>query len=270
MRAELEAGAADRRRLHRRARRRLRRRLRGRRARSSGTRAASTASRRTDPRRRASFSRATGRGSGMLGVSGNRQPVSLQGVSPVMRKAIVDTEDRRFYENNGIDYIGILRALKSDVSSGGYAQGASTIEQQLVRNLYLTPAAVAQPEDRPRPASPSRWTSSGARTGSSRRTSTTSTSGRRRTGSTPPPRRTSASTRRISRSTRRRCSRGCRRRRRRTTRSTGRTPRGHDARRSCTRCSQAGDISAAATDRLCTVHSACTHEQHPDSRVRRT
>jgi penicillin-binding protein 1A len=76
---------------------------------------------------------------GMLGVTGNRQPVSLQGVSPLMRKAIVDTEDRRFYQNNGIDFIGILRALKSDVSSGGYAQGASTIEQQLVRNLYLTP-----------------------------------------------------------------------------------------------------------------------------------
>jgi penicillin-binding protein 1A len=76
---------------------------------------------------------------GMLGVTGNRQPVSLQGISPLMRKAIVDTEDRRFYQNNGIDYIGILRALKSDVSSGGYAQGASTIEQQLVRNLYLTP-----------------------------------------------------------------------------------------------------------------------------------
>ena len=76
---------------------------------------------------------------GMLGTTGNRQPVSLQRVSPVMRKAIVDTEDRRFYENNGIDYIGIMRALKSDVSSGGIAQGASTIEQQLVRNLYLTP-----------------------------------------------------------------------------------------------------------------------------------
>ncbi len=53
---------------------------------------------------------------GMLGASGNRLPVSLQHISPVMRKAIIDTEDRRFYENNGIDYIGILRALKSDVS----------------------------------------------------------------------------------------------------------------------------------------------------------
>jgi penicillin-binding protein 1A len=76
---------------------------------------------------------------GMLGASGNRLPVSLQHISPVMRKAIIDTEDRRFYENNGIDYVGIVRALKNDVSSGQISQGASTIEQQLVRNLYLTP-----------------------------------------------------------------------------------------------------------------------------------
>jgi penicillin-binding protein 1A len=76
---------------------------------------------------------------GLLGASGNRQPVSLQRISPVMRKAIIAIEDRRFYENNGIDYIGIIRALKSNVSAGGITQGASTIEQQLVRNLYLTP-----------------------------------------------------------------------------------------------------------------------------------
>ena len=76
---------------------------------------------------------------GLLGATGNRQPVSLQRISPVMRQAIVAVEDRRFYENNGIDYVGIIRALRSDVSAGGFAQGASTIEQQLVRNLYLTP-----------------------------------------------------------------------------------------------------------------------------------
>jgi penicillin-binding protein 1A len=76
---------------------------------------------------------------GMLGASGSRLPVPLTKVSPVMRKAIIATEDRRFYDNNGIDYIGILRALRSDVSSGQFAQGASTIEQQLVRNLYLSP-----------------------------------------------------------------------------------------------------------------------------------
>src|SRR5579859_1322530 len=76
---------------------------------------------------------------GMLGASGSRLPVPLQKIDPVMRKAIIDTEDRRFYDNNGIDYIGILRALRADVSSGQFAQGASTIEQQLVRNLYLSP-----------------------------------------------------------------------------------------------------------------------------------
>jgi penicillin-binding protein 1A len=76
---------------------------------------------------------------GMLGTSGARFPVSFQRISPVERRAIVDTEDSRFYENNGIDYIGILRALKTDVATGGIAQGGSTIEQQLVRNLYLSP-----------------------------------------------------------------------------------------------------------------------------------
>ena len=76
---------------------------------------------------------------GLLGTSGARQPVALRRIRPMMRQAIIDTEDSRFYSNNGIDYIGIMRALKSNVSAGGIAQGGSTIEQQLVRNLYLTP-----------------------------------------------------------------------------------------------------------------------------------
>jgi membrane peptidoglycan carboxypeptidase len=75
---------------------------------------------------------------GVLGASGARLPVPLVKFSPVMRRAIIDTEDSRFYENNGIDYIGILRALETDVTSGQLAQGGSTIEQQLVRNLYLS------------------------------------------------------------------------------------------------------------------------------------
>src|SRR5205814_3850417 len=52
---------------------------------------------------------------GLLGARGVRQPVALRRVSPAMRKAIVDTEDRRFYSSDGIDYVGIVRALKSDV-----------------------------------------------------------------------------------------------------------------------------------------------------------
>jgi penicillin-binding protein 1A len=76
---------------------------------------------------------------GTLGATSNRLPVGLNRISPLMRKAIVDTEDRRFYSNDGIDFIGILRSLKDDVFAGGIVQGGSTIEQQLVRNIYLGP-----------------------------------------------------------------------------------------------------------------------------------
>ena len=83
---------------------------------------------------------------GLLGATGNRQPVSIQRINPVMRKAIVDTEDRRFYSNNGIDYIGIVRALRSDVSSGGYAQGA--LDDRAAAGAQPLPhsPAVAQPQ----------------------------------------------------------------------------------------------------------------------------
>jgi penicillin-binding protein 1A len=76
---------------------------------------------------------------GTLGATSSRMPVSLHKISPVMRKALIDTEDRRFYSNDGIDLIGILRSLMADVFAGGTVQGGSTIEQQLVRNIYLSP-----------------------------------------------------------------------------------------------------------------------------------
>ncbi len=76
---------------------------------------------------------------GTLGATSSRMPVGFNKISPNMRKAIVDTEDRRFYTNDGIDFIGILRSLKADVFAGGAVQGGSTIEQQLVRNIYLSP-----------------------------------------------------------------------------------------------------------------------------------
>ncbi len=76
---------------------------------------------------------------GTLGATSNRLPVGLNKISPLMRKAIIDTEDRRFYSNDGIDFIGILRSLKDDIFAGGIVQGGSTIEQQLVRNIYLSP-----------------------------------------------------------------------------------------------------------------------------------
>ncbi|HET7573326.1 MAG TPA: biosynthetic peptidoglycan transglycosylase, partial [Gaiellaceae bacterium] len=74
---------------------------------------------------------------GALGASRTRIPVSFDQISPEMRKAIVAAEDRRFYRHGGVDWIGVLRALKSDVSTASASQGGSTLTQQLVRNLYL-------------------------------------------------------------------------------------------------------------------------------------
>ncbi|MEO7026548.1 MAG: PBP1A family penicillin-binding protein, partial [Caulobacteraceae bacterium] len=52
--------------------------------------------------------------------------------------AFVAIEDRRFYEHAGVDPIGIARAIVSDLSQGRAREGASTITQQLARNLYLS------------------------------------------------------------------------------------------------------------------------------------
>jgi penicillin-binding protein 1A len=67
----------------------------------------------------------------------NRTIISSQDIAPDLKHAIVAIEDQRFYEHNGVDLQGLMRALAVDVSSGGAAQGASTITEQLVGNLYL-------------------------------------------------------------------------------------------------------------------------------------
>src|SRR4051812_29136999 len=74
---------------------------------------------------------------GTLGASLDRVPVSFAQISPKLRGAIVAVEDRRFYDHGGVDYKAVVRALVSDVGSGGANQGGSTLTQQLVRNLYL-------------------------------------------------------------------------------------------------------------------------------------
>ncbi len=68
----------------------------------------------------------------------NRTPVTSSEISPLLKTATVDVEDKRFYQHGGVDYQGVLRAAYEDVTAGGVVQGASTIEQQLVRNVYLT------------------------------------------------------------------------------------------------------------------------------------
>ncbi|MBP2387152.1 transglycosylase domain-containing protein [Paeniglutamicibacter kerguelensis] len=68
--------------------------------------------------------------------SENRQPVKLDDISPIMRKAIVSIEDERFYEHNGIDVRGIARAAMNNFTSSSQ-QGASTLTQQYVNNLLI-------------------------------------------------------------------------------------------------------------------------------------
>ena len=54
-----------------------------------------------------------------------------------MGQAVVATEDERFYRHDGIDAIGILRAIPYDVSHFSLAEGASTITEQLAKLVYL-------------------------------------------------------------------------------------------------------------------------------------
>jgi len=58
-------------------------------------------------------------------------------IPPMMRDAIVATEDRRFRYHPGVDPIGIARALEVRATRGHWAQGGSTITQQLARNIFL-------------------------------------------------------------------------------------------------------------------------------------
>lgn len=65
-------------------------------------------------------------------------PVDIDKLPAYVPAAVVSIEDRRFYEHRGFDPIGIARAIVADVQRGRSAQGASTITQQLARNLFLT------------------------------------------------------------------------------------------------------------------------------------
>jgi penicillin-binding protein 1A len=58
-------------------------------------------------------------------------------MSPWIREAIVDVEDRRFYDHRGVDVRGIVRAVWADVRNQSVVQGGSTITQQYVKNVYV-------------------------------------------------------------------------------------------------------------------------------------
>ncbi|WP_027531446.1 transglycosylase domain-containing protein [Bradyrhizobium sp. WSM3983] len=64
--------------------------------------------------------------------------VPLKDLPPYLPKAFIAIEDRRFYSHFGIDPVGILRALITNVLHRGVSQGGSTLTQQLAKNLFLT------------------------------------------------------------------------------------------------------------------------------------
>lgn len=67
----------------------------------------------------------------------NREYVKLAQIAPYMQKAVIAIEDERFYDHNGIDFRGIMRAAVENIRHLSFSQGASTLTQQLIKNEKL-------------------------------------------------------------------------------------------------------------------------------------
>lgn len=71
----------------------------------------------------------------------NRIVVPLSEVSDIMKKAMVASEDRRFFQHSGVDIQGVMRAfVQTYIKSGGGTQGGSSLTQQYVKNVLLSQA----------------------------------------------------------------------------------------------------------------------------------
>lgn len=68
----------------------------------------------------------------------NREVVSLDKVSPHLKRAVLASEDGHFYDHHGINPTGVGRAIVVNMVAGGVKEGGSTITMQLVKNLFLS------------------------------------------------------------------------------------------------------------------------------------
>lgn len=68
----------------------------------------------------------------------NNDYVKLSDITNFTKNAIISVEDKNFYNHRGFDYPRILKAMIINIKSGKIKQGASTISQQYIKNLYLT------------------------------------------------------------------------------------------------------------------------------------
>lgn len=67
-----------------------------------------------------------------------KQFVSSKDIPDMMKKAIVATEDRRFYDHGALDLVSVTRALVTNYMAGQTLEGGSTIAQQTVKNIFLS------------------------------------------------------------------------------------------------------------------------------------
>jgi monofunctional biosynthetic peptidoglycan transglycosylase len=66
--------------------------------------------------------------------------VSYEGISPHLKQAVLLAEDAAFFQHDGVDYAEVRAALNDTIEKGEALRGASTLTQQLAKNLYLSPS----------------------------------------------------------------------------------------------------------------------------------